>query len=156
MLYAIDMKDNVFVNSSKSYLKPEILNQAISVALASNAPKKMGAVLLNKRNKVISAGVNSYEITHPQQFYAAVKASKKYNDPNLSKKLYLHCEINCLLKAKKPGNKLIICRIGGHKDRELRNSFCCPICLLYIKTNCPWVKEIHWSTNNQDFRYITL
>jgi deoxycytidylate deaminase len=144
------------MKSQISQLKPEVLNQAISVTMASNAPKKMGAILLDKRNKIISAGVNSYEITHTQQFYAAVMASKKYKNPNLSKKLFLHCEINCLLKARKPGHKLVICRIGGHGGNELRDSFCCPICYLYITNNCPTIKEIHWSTNEQDFKYIKL
>jgi deoxycytidylate deaminase len=52
----------------KSYLKREVFHQAIAVAMASDAPKKMSAVLLDKRNKVISTGLNSYEITHTQQF----------------------------------------------------------------------------------------
>lgn len=142
--------------SNKSFLKPEILNQAVSVAMASNAPKKMGAILLDKRNRVISAGVNSYERTHTQQFYAAITAAKKYKKPNLSKKKYLHCEIQTLLKAKKPGHKLVVCRVGGHGGNELRDSFCCPICYLYITNNCPSIKEIHWSTNDQDFKYIKL
>lgn len=140
----------------KSFLKPEILNQAISVAMASNAPKKMGAILLDKRNRVISAGVNSYEITHTKQFYAAIVAAKKYKKPNLTKKIFLHCELNCLLKAKKPGHKLVICRVGGHGRNELRDSFCCPICYLYIKENHPSIREIHWSTNNQEFLYTKL
>lgn len=144
------------MKSQTSPLKPEVLNQAISVAMASNAPKKMGAILLDKRNRVISAGVNSYEITHTQQFYAAVMASKKYKNPSLKKKLFLHAELNCILKARKPGYKLVICRIGGHGGTELRDSFCCPICHLYITTNCPTIKEIHWSTNDQDFKYIKL
>lgn len=142
--------------AKKSPLKKEIKNQAIAVAMASNAPKKMSAILLDKRNRVISVGVNSYEITHTQQFYAAINASKKFNNPSLSKKLYLHCEINCLIKARKPGQKLVICRVGGHGGKELRNSFCCPICYLYIRTNCPSIKEIHWSTNEQDFKCIKL
>lgn len=142
--------------AKSSTLKKEIKQQAIAVAMASNAPKKMSAILLDKRNRVISTGVNSYETTHPQQFYAALMASKKFKNPNLRKKLYLHCEINCLIKSRKPGNKLVICRVGGHSGNELRNSFCCPICYLYITTNCPSIKEIHWSTNNQDFNYIKL
>lgn len=142
--------------TTKSNLKPEILKQAIAVAMASDAPKQMGAILLNKKNRIISSGVNSYTLTHTQQFYAAVMASKKYNEPNLKKKLYLHCEINCLLKAKTSGHKLVVCRVGGHGGKELRDSFCCPICYLYITTNCPTIKEIHWSTNEQDFKYIKL
>jgi deoxycytidylate deaminase len=146
----------ILMMATKSPLKKTILHQAFAVAMASNAPKKMGAILLDKRNRIISAGVNSYEITHTQQFYAAVMASKKYKNPNLSKKLFLHCEINCLLKSKKPGHKLVICRVGGHGGTELRDSFCCPICYLYITNNCSSIKEIHWSTNEQDFEYIKL
>lgn len=141
---------------AKSSLKPEILNQAISVAMASNAPKKMGAILLDKRNRVISAGVNSYERTHTQQFYAAIAAAKKYKKPSLSKKTYLHAELNCILKARKPGNKLVICRVGGHGGNELRESFCCNICYNYLTNNCPSIKEIHWSTNDQEFKFIKL
>lgn len=142
--------------AKSSPLKKEIKQQAIAVAMASNAPKKMSAILLDKRNRVISTGVNSYEITHPQQFYAAVTASKKFKNPNLRKKYFLHAELNCILRARKTGNKLVICRVGGHGGKELRESFCCPICYLYITKNCPTIKEIHWSTNNQDFDYIKL
>lgn len=139
-----------------SPLKKSIQQQVIAVAMASDAPKKMSAILLDRRNKVISTGINSYEITHTQQFYAAVMAANKYKNPSLKKKLYIHAELNCLLKARKPGYKLVICRVGGHGGKELRNSFCCPICLLYITKNCPSIKEIHWSTNDQDFKYIKL
>jgi deoxycytidylate deaminase len=139
-----------------SRLKPKILKQAISAALYSDAPEKMSAILLDKRNRIISTGLNSYVTTHTQQFYAAINASKKFKRPELSEKMFLHCEINCLIKARKPGHKLIICRVGGHGRTELRNSFCCPICYLYITKNCPTIKEIHWSTNEQDFKYIKL
>ena len=84
----------------KSYLKKEVFSQAIAVAMASDAPKKMSAVLLDKRNKVISTGLNSYEITHTQQFYAAVMAAKKYKQPSLKKKIFLHAELNCIIKAR--------------------------------------------------------
>jgi len=142
--------------ATKSPLKKCVLQHSYAVALSSDAPKKMGAILLDKRNRIISAGVNSYQITHPQQFYAAVMASKKFQNPNLSKKLFLHCELNCILKARRPGHKLVICRVGGHGGNELRDSFCCPICYLYITTNCPSIKEIHWSTNEQDFECMEL
>jgi deoxycytidylate deaminase len=147
---------DVITDANCSPLKSEIKKQSIAVAMASNAPKRMSAILLDKRNKVISTGVNSYQITHTQQFYAAVIASKAFKNPNLSKKLYLHAELNCILKSRKPGHKLVICRVGGHNGNELRNSFCCPICYLYIVNNCPTIKEIHWSTNEQDFKYIKL
>jgi deoxycytidylate deaminase len=140
----------------KSTLKQRILDQAIAVAMASDAPKKMGAILLDKKNRIISSGVNSYVTTHTQQFYAAVMAANKYKQPSLKKKTYIHAEISCILKARKDGHKLVICRVGGHGGQELRNSFCCPICYLYITTNCPFIKEIHWSTNEQEFLSVKL
>ena len=157
MLMISDSVFDLAIETAKlSPLKKEIKQQAIAVAMASNAPKKMSAILLDKRNRVISTGVNSYVTTHPQQFYAAVMASKKFKNPNLIKKQFLHAELNAILKARKPGNKLVICRVGGHSGKELRNSFCCIICYNYITTNCPWIKEIHWSTNDQEFVYIKL
>jgi deoxycytidylate deaminase len=144
------------MTSQKSYLKQSTLKQVIAVAMASDAPKKMGAILLDRRNKLISTGVNSYEMTHTQQFYAAINAAKKYSQPSLAKKIWMHCELNCLLKARSEGSKLVICRVGGHGKTELRNSFCCPICYLYITKNHPSIKEIHWSTNDQQFLYLKL
>ena len=78
--------------ATKSPLKREILNQAYAVALSSDAPKKIGAVLL-KRNRVITSAVNSYEITHPVQYWAAKNASMVFNQPHLSKKQFLHAEL---------------------------------------------------------------
>lgn len=150
-LYVIE-KNHV----QKSYLKKNILEKAIAVALASDAPKKMGAILLDKKNRVISSGINSYEITHTQQFYAAVRAANTFRNKSFRKKQYLHSEINCLLKARTDGHKLVICRVGGHGGQELRNSFACPVCYLYITKNHPSIKEIHWSTNDQEFVFMKI
>ena len=139
-----------------SPLKNRIKQQAIAVAMASNAPKRMGAILLDRRNRIISSGINSYETTHTQQFYAAVTAANKFKDKSLRMKTYLHAEISTILRASRPGHKLVICRVGGHGGNDLRNSFACPICFNYITTNCPTIKEIHWSTNDQDFKYVKL
>ena len=144
------------MNLVKSPLKKRIFDQAIAVAMASDAPKKMGAILLDKRNRIISSGVNSYVMTHTQQFYAAVTASKKFKNPSLALKSYLHAEIGCILKARKPGHKLVVCRVGGHGGKDLRNSHPCPICLNYIQTYCPSIREIYWSTNEQEFLSIKL
>jgi deoxycytidylate deaminase len=132
-------------------MKQSIFDQAIAVALSSNAPKKMGAILLDKRNRIVSSGTNSYEITHTKQFYAAVMAANEYNEPSLMKKQYLHCELNCIIRAQRPGHKLIVCRVGGHGGMQLRTAKPCRICYLYLMTNCPTIKEIYWSTNEQEF-----
>jgi deoxycytidylate deaminase len=130
-----------------SQMKPEILNNAISVAMASDTPKKTSAILLNKRNRIISTGVNSYERTHPVQYRAAKKASKVFNDPNLEKKIFGHAEIISLIKAREDAETIVVCRIGGHGKKELRMSKPCKICTYYI-LNYSNVVNIHYSTTD--------
>ena len=124
----------------KSYLKGEVFHQAIAVAMASDAPKKMGAILLDKKNRVISAGVNSYERTHPVQYWAAKNAAKVFNEPSLEKKILGHAEIISLIKAKQDAETIVVCRIGGHGKTELRLSKPCKICSHYIRS---YTKIVH-------------
>ena len=60
--------------ATKSPLKREILKQAYAVAMSSDAPKKIGAILL-KKNRIITSAVNDYTRTHPVQYWAAKNAS---------------------------------------------------------------------------------
>lgn len=134
----------------KSHLKKEIINQAIAVAMASDAPKKMGAVLL-KRNKIISAATNSYTKTHPIQKWAAERTARIYGQKDYSLKQYLHSEIRAIIKAKgEPADTIVVCRVGGHGGKELRNSRPCNICSAFLIQN--GVQHIHYSTD-QGFMY---
>ena len=129
----------------KSYLKPAILKQAIAVAMASDAPKKMGAILLRK-NKIIAAATNNHIKTHPIQFWAAQNAARVWGDPNLAKKHYQHCEISALIKAREDVDTIVVCRVGGHGGKELRYSRPCRICSGYI-LNCSQIVHVHYSTS---------
>jgi len=129
----------------KSHLKKSILDQAIAVAMASDAPKKMGAILL-KRNKIISAAVNDYEKTHPVQYWAAQNAAKIFNDASLAKKQYLHAEIKALLKKREDADTIIVCRVGGHGKKYIRNARPCRLCSIYLIKNK--IYNIHYSTDN--------
>ncbi len=129
----------------KSHLKKSILDQAIAVAMASDAPKKMGAILL-KRNKIISAAVNDYEKTHPVQYWAAQNAAKIFNDDSLAKKVFCHCEINCLIKAKETADTIVVCRVGGHGKKHIRNARPCKLCSVFLIKNK--IYNIHYSTDN--------
>lgn len=137
--------------SSKSFLNPEVLNQAISVAMASDAPKKMGAILLDKRNRIIASAVNNYTRTHPVQYFAAQNAAKIFNEPQLEKKIFGHAEIFCLIKARKDADTIVVCRVGGHGGKDLRNSRPCRICSNFI-INSSKVIHVHYSTP-QGFMY---
>ena len=128
--------------ATKSPLKREILKQVYAVAMSSDAPKKIGAVLL-KRNRVITSAVNSYEITHPVQYWAAKNASMVFNQPHLSKKQFLHAELRSLIKAREDADTIVVCRVGGHGGQELRDSRPCPVCSNYIRSCAESARILH-------------
>jgi deoxycytidylate deaminase len=138
------------ISATKSPLKKEILKQAFAVALSSDAPKKIGAILL-KKNRIIASAVNDYTRTHPVQYWAAQNAAKIFNEPNLTKKQFLHAELRALIKAKEDADTIVVCRVGGHSGEELRMSRPCVICSSYIRS-CSSVTHIHYSTP-QGFMY---
>lgn len=128
----------------KSYLKSSILKQAIAVAMASDAPKKMGAILL-KRNKIIAAATNDYSKTHPTQARAAQSAAQVWGDPSLAKKQYLHAELASIIKAKEDADTIVVCRVGGHGKKTIAYAKPCPLCSLYLRQYSD-VKHVHYST----------
>lgn len=136
--------------ATKSPLKKYILKQAFAVAMASDAPKKIGAILL-KKNRIIASAVNSYERTHPVQAWAAQNAARIFNEPQLQMKTKLHSEIRALIKAREDADTIVVCRVGGHGGQELRLSRPCVVCSEYIRS-CSSVVHIHYSTP-QGFLY---
>lgn len=129
----------------KSTLKKNILNQAIAVAMASDSPKRMGAILL-KRNKIVSAATNSYTKTHPIQKWAAERTARLYNQKDYSLKQYLHCEINAIIKAKgELSDTIVVCRVGGHGGKEIRDARPCRICSGFLIQH--GIFHVHYSTN---------
>lgn len=134
----------------KSHLKQDILNQAVAVAMSSDAPKKMGAVLL-KRNKIVSAATNSYTKTHPVQSWCAERTARIYGK-EYALKQYLHAEIRAIIKAKgSVADTIVVCRVGGHGGKELRQGRPCHICSGFLMQN--GINHIHYSTSNGDFLY---
>jgi deoxycytidylate deaminase len=144
------MNGLILMMSTKSPLKKTILHQAFAVAMASNAPKKIGAILL-KRNRIIASAVNDYTRTHPVQYWAAQNAARIFNEPQLENKTYLHAELRSLIKAKEDADTIVVCRVGGHGGHELRMSRPCRVCESYIRS-CSSVIHIHYSTP-QGFMY---
>ena len=132
--------------ATKSPLKREILKQAYAVSMSSDAPKKIGAILL-KKNRIIASAVNSYEITHPIQYWAAQNAARIFNEPHLDKKQFLHAELRSLIKAREDADTIVVCRVGGHGGEELRLSRPCIICSNYNRS-CSGVVHVHYSTPN--------
>jgi deoxycytidylate deaminase len=136
--------------ATKSPIKKCILQQAYAVAMSSDAPKKIGAILL-KKNRIIASAVNDYTRTHPVQYWAAQNAARIFNDPQLENKTFLHAELRSLIKAKEDADTIVVCRVGGHGGQELRLSRPCRVCEGYIRS-CSNVVHIHYSTP-QGFMY---
>lgn len=128
-----------------SPLKPEVLNQAIAVAMASNSRKRVGCVILKKK-KIIAAACNHDKKTHPIQKLYANLASQIHGNQELSHKIFLHSEILGLLRAKEGGDTIITARVGGHGGNKLRNARPCPLCTLFLKHH--GIKNVHYSTAN--------
>lgn len=133
---------------TKSHLKREFLRQAFAVALSSNSQIKMGSIIIKKK-KVISASSNYDYKTHPIQSWWAHKTAEVHGEV-FSKRIYLHAEIGALIKTKEDADTIVICRVGGHSGRELRNARPCVICEGFIRHS--GIKHIHYSTN-QGFLY---
>jgi deoxycytidylate deaminase len=136
--------------ATKSPLKKCILKQSYAVAMSSDAPKKIGAILL-KKNRIIASAVNDYTRTHPVQALAAQNAARIFNEPQLENKTFLHSEIRALIKAREDADTIVVCRVGGHGGQELRMSRPCRVCEAYIRS-CSSVVHIHYSTP-QGFMY---
>jgi tRNA(Arg) A34 adenosine deaminase TadA len=118
-------------------ISDSFLQLAIDVAKSSPSKKKIGAVLLRK-NKVVTTATNLDRKTHPFQ-------AKLAKQVGLDPKIYLHAEIAALIKAKEEADTMIVARIGGHTQNELRNSCPCPICKTALEISN--VKRIIYSTD---------
>lgn len=131
--------------STKSPLKSDILNQAIAVAMSSQSKKKVGSIIL-KKGKVIASAVNLENKSHPLQAFYGEKASCIHNNVGLGQKIFLHSELNCLIRSKGKGDTIVVARTGGRGGRDLRNSKPCPICSLALQEY--GIKHIHYSTDH--------
>lgn len=97
---------------------------AIKLAKTVRGRYRVSAIVLDKRDRVIATGVNSYEKTHPLQ----ARLSKKIG---LHEKVYLHAEIDALIKCRRQGYKIYVCRIDHEGNTLMAKP--CPICEMAIK-----------------------
>lgn len=119
-------------------ISDSVLQLAINTAKSSPSKKKIGAVLLRK-NKVIVSATNLEKKTHPLQAFLAERVG-------LDEKIYLHAEVNALIKSKEKADTIVVARIGGHGHNELRMSKPCPICQMALEMNN--ISRVIYSTND--------
>jgi tRNA(Arg) A34 adenosine deaminase TadA len=107
------------------------LELALNVARLSNHNTRVGCVITDRHNHVLSIATNQYK-THPIQYRYAARAGEP-------KKIYLHAEISGIIKAGEGARKIYIARVG---ERGLpRFAAPCPICQLAIEE--AGIKEIY-------------
>lgn len=87
-----------------------------------------------RKNRIYSAGVNSYTKTHPTQSFYGKQAGQP-------KREYLHAEIAALLRAPKNIDTLLVVRIN--KNGEFACAKPCEICELAIKKFNPNLKVVY-------------
>lgn len=87
------------------------------------ARQSVTALAYSKKGQLLSIGHNSYTKTHTLQ----AKLAHKANEPH---KIYLHAELDALLKARHPVHTLKIFRVNA--KGEYVNAAPCPICRLAI------------------------
>lgn len=95
------------------------------IATAKQNPSKFKfcCILFDKRGRVLTKTFQNEFKTHPTQTKFAKIAKEPF-------KIFLHAEINALVKCKKQPYGMFICRVDS--DGNLVNSKPCPICQLAI------------------------
>lgn len=106
-------------------------NKALKIV--QNASKNLsqehfiGAVITDRKGRILSAGCNSYNKTHPRQVYYAEMVGKQH-------KIYLHAELDAIIKLNHVQEKpytIYIARVN--KKGQPVCSKPCEICQMAIK-----------------------
>jgi tRNA(Arg) A34 adenosine deaminase TadA len=106
-----------------------ILNKAIEIAhTLKNNKQRICSIVVDKKNKIIGLGVNSYSKTHPIQKRFAEQVGGNY-----ANKIFLHSEISALISCSSKPHAIYIARVN-HKGEPVKVSPC-PICALMLKEN---------------------
>lgn len=101
----------------------------------SIAKQKVGAIVLDKKGRILASAFNDEKKSHPTQAFYAKKASSPL-------RIYLHAEIAALVRCRKNPYKIIIARIS--KKGELGLARPCAACMLAIEES--GIREIVYSS----------
>jgi deoxycytidylate deaminase len=102
-----------------------ILNKALELASQlQNKKQRLCAIVVDKRDRILNIGFNSYNKTSVKQAYYAEKVG-------LSHKIFLHAEISSLTNIQGKPHTIYIARIS--KKGEPVKALPCRICQEAIK-----------------------
>lgn len=87
----------------------------------SSQRQAITALVYDRRGRILSVGRNNYHKTHPLQARAAKAVG-------LEKKIYLHAEVDALVKLKdwSKAHRIVITRFNKHGEPVLAKP--CPVC----------------------------
>jgi deoxycytidylate deaminase len=105
---------------------------------------ELTAVVKDKRGRILSIGKNSYSKTHPIMYKIA--KSNGILDP---KKIYLHAEVDAILKCKcsDKAYRLEVYRLNNKRNKHMKSKPC-EICSEFIaQAN---IKEIVYYIDNEE------
>lgn len=118
-------------------MNKRILQKALNIAkLLENQKQTICAIVVDKKDRILSIGCNRYEKSHPVQY----KYAKKTGNEN---KMFLHAEVEALIKipyGKQP-HAIYIARTGSKGEPRLAKP--CPICDLAIKSRN--INEVYYT-----------
>lgn len=83
------------------------------------------AIIYDKQGKALSVGQNSYTKTHPIMLKHGVKVGRP-------QKIYLHAEVDAILKCKNITKAYRMCIVRYGKNGDLLNAKPCPVCMSVI------------------------
>lgn len=109
---------------------------ATSYTNSSKVKHSIGAMILDRKGSVLSVGFNSYIKTHPMQY--------TYNKDINPTRIFLHAEIDALVKCRGEPHTLVVARIG--KDGKIRLAKPCKGCFNAIKD--AKIKKTYFTNNN--------
>ena len=96
-------------------------------------PQEITALVYDRRGRLLSVGRNSYHKTHPVQARMAQETDRENNDSDLAEKIYLHAEVDALVKVRdwSKAHRLVITRYT--KDGKPASAKPCKICERMIR-----------------------
>lgn len=108
-----------------SKLIEKLKQLALSAAPHQTGRYRVACAVLDKKDRILAIGQNSYSKTHPTQKRHAVNVGEEHKE-------YLHAEISALVKIRNgEPYKITVVRVGA--NGSLLNAKPCKICAAAIK-----------------------
>ena len=113
----------------------KLLSLAIDIARQNNKKRyNFVSIIADKRDRILSIGANSYSKTHPLQLKYALMVGQ-------DERIFLHSEIDAIVKCKRPASKIYIARVNN--TGKIKSAKPCPICEKAIKLT--GISEVYYT-----------